>query len=225
MAQTLIEGKSFKDIDWRRNSIYTAFGFLYLGGAQYFVYVHGFSKMFNPAIVNKFGSQSIRDKLTNLPGLKSLLGQTLVDIGLHQPFMYLPAFYMVKEFMQAVNEVGTGEKGEYGSANVISDVSPMEIANNAINKYIPNALQDNIVMSSFWAPLNMIAFSIPTHLRMPVIHSMALIWTTFLSAYKSGYLTIESIEAEIVLPTGNEGKVLGTSPKSDDSSQLEEMQR
>jgi len=41
--------------------------------------------------------------------------------------MYLPAFYMVKEFMQAVNEVGTGEKGEYGSANVISDVSPMEI--------------------------------------------------------------------------------------------------
>ncbi|GMH46629.1 hypothetical protein TrRE_jg11959, partial [Triparma retinervis] len=127
MAQTCIEGKSFKDIDWRRNSIYTAFGFLYLGGAQYFIYVHGFKKLFNPAIVEKFGSQTIRQKLTNLPGLKSLFGQTLVDIGIHQPFMYLPAFYVVKEFMHAVNDVGTGEKGEYGSAKNITDVSPVEI--------------------------------------------------------------------------------------------------
>lgn len=120
-------GKSFSDIDWRRNSIYTAFGFLYLGGAQYFIYVHGFKKIFNPAVVDKFGNQTIRQKLTNLPGLKSLFGQTFVDIGLHQPFMYLPAFYVVKEFMQAVNDVGTGEKGEYGSAKTLTDVSPVEI--------------------------------------------------------------------------------------------------
>ena len=120
-------GKSFSDIDWRRTSIYTAFGFLYLGGAQYFIYVHGFKKIFNPAVVDKFGNQTIRQKLTNLPGLKSLFGQTFVDIGLHQPFMYLPAFYVVKEFMQAVSDVGTGEKGEYGSAKTLTDVSPVEI--------------------------------------------------------------------------------------------------
>jgi len=222
MAQTCIEGKSFKDIDWRRNSIYTAFGFLYLGGAQYFVYVHGFKKLFNPAVVEKFGNQTIRQKLTNLPGIKSLFGQTLVDIGIHQPLMYLPSFYVVKEFMQAVNEVGTGEKGEYGSAKSITDFSFVEIANNAINKYIPNALQDNIVMSSFWAPFNMIAFSIPTHLRMPAIHSMALIWTTFLSAYKSGYLTVESIEAEIVgLPDERKDTVISTSARQTDNSRTD----
>ena len=72
-------------------------------------------------------ARTIRQKLTNLPGLKSLFGQTFVDIGLHQPFMYLPAFYVVKEFMQAVNDVGTGEKGEYGSAKTLTDVSPVEI--------------------------------------------------------------------------------------------------
>jgi hypothetical protein len=83
-------------------------------------------------------------------------------------------------------------------------------------------------MSSFWAPFNMIAFSMPTHLRMPVIHSMALIWTTFLSAYKSGYVNIESIEAEIVGLPGKDGRtdaVISTSANPENAKVTTEQGR
>ena len=36
ICQTQVEGKEWKDVDWRRTSIFGLWGFAYLGGVQYY---------------------------------------------------------------------------------------------------------------------------------------------------------------------------------------------
>ena len=47
LAQTVVEGK--KEVDWRRNGLFFVWGAGYLGGVQYFVYVHLFSRVLFPS--------------------------------------------------------------------------------------------------------------------------------------------------------------------------------
>ena len=46
LTQKAIEGKAWDSIDWRRNGLFTVFGFAYLGGFQYWLQVNMFRKMF-----------------------------------------------------------------------------------------------------------------------------------------------------------------------------------
>ena len=48
LVQTQVENVAWADIDWRRNLVFAAFGFGYLGGVQYLVYVPLFTRKLFP---------------------------------------------------------------------------------------------------------------------------------------------------------------------------------
>ena len=66
LTQKAIEGKSWDHIDWRRNGLFTVFGFAYQGCFQYYLYVTLFSRWFAGAA--RFANQPFRAKLTDYAG-------------------------------------------------------------------------------------------------------------------------------------------------------------
>lgn len=65
LVQKLVERK--EKVDWKRNAAFAAFGFFYLGGVQYGIYVQLFGRMFPNA--GKFASKPIREKLKDTKGM------------------------------------------------------------------------------------------------------------------------------------------------------------
>jgi len=85
-TQTYIEQK--KEIDMKRLSIFTTFGFAYLGGWQHFL----FNKLFVRC-----------EKMMTVAKLKPLTQSavlTFMDLGIHTPFMYYPCFYSIKSHLE-----------------------------------------------------------------------------------------------------------------------------
>jgi len=128
-------------------------------------------------------------KIRNIEGLKSLGGQIFVDCCVHSPFFYFPAFYCCKEIMAYVSL-----PSEYNG----------DVVTNAVTRYIPNFIEDNVVMTMFWGPFNAIAFSLPPHLRLPCIHIMALVWNTYLSLFRGSDAAIEE-EKAVAVQEGSKG--------------------
>jgi hypothetical protein len=95
LVQKVIEQK--EQIDWKRNGAFALFGFVYLGGVQYMLYVPIFSRLFPTAAT--FAAKSIRDKVKDFRGMLSLFGQVFVDQCIHHPLLYFPAFYCTRELV------------------------------------------------------------------------------------------------------------------------------
>ena len=54
LVQCTVEGRSFpSEIDGRRTAVFGAFGFTYLGFAQWGIYVTGFRRIFDPKVMDK----------------------------------------------------------------------------------------------------------------------------------------------------------------------------
>jgi protein Mpv17 len=107
-TQTYIEKK--KEIDYKRLSVFTTFGLVYLGGWQYFLFNNLFVKC---------------EKLMTLAKYRSLTQSsilTFLDLGLHTPFMYYPSFYIIKGYLekQSSNEIFQTYK-----KNIYSDLIAM----------------------------------------------------------------------------------------------------
>lgn len=93
-AQKVMERR--EEMDWRRNATFTAFGFMYLGGFQYFLY----NKVF----------QRLCHHLKYTHGQTVAVGsKVFLDQALHHPFMYFPVFYSIKAlaYNQPVYEYAT----------------------------------------------------------------------------------------------------------------------
>jgi hypothetical protein len=71
LVQKVVERR--EEIDWRRNMAFAAFGFFYLGGVQYTLYVPVFSRLFPHAA--KFAAKPLREKLRDVKGMTQLVGQ------------------------------------------------------------------------------------------------------------------------------------------------------
>lgn len=78
LVQKVVEQR--ETIDWRRNSAFAAFGFFYLGGVQYSIYVNLFGRMFPNAA--KFAKLPIRDKIKDVKGMFQLGAQVSVFVCL-----------------------------------------------------------------------------------------------------------------------------------------------
>ena len=160
LAQTVIENKSFSEVDWQRNMVFCLFGFAYLGGFQYWYQVNVFKRLF-PS-VERFTSQSISAKLADVPGLIALGAQTVLDVGMLS-FVYLPTFYVFK-------------------AAVFSDtVSVQAWVNNGMGNYFKNCWKDWYDVVRVWGPADIVCFSVPLWLRLPVRHIVSFVWTAYLS--------------------------------------------
>ena len=80
-AQKVLEGR--EEMDWKRHATFCTFGFLYLGGFQYWLYNVKFTQWCGP-ITSRFGHKA------------SAPIKTFIDQAIHHPFMYFPTFYAIK---------------------------------------------------------------------------------------------------------------------------------
>lgn len=161
LVQKVVERK--KEIDWKRNAAFASFGFLYLGGVQYTLYVPIFSRLFPHT--KKFVKLGWREKLRDSKGLFAVFAQTFLDQCVHHPLMYFPAFYCTRELV-------ISEKPDY--AKVIRD-------------YKRNMKEDLLALWKIWVPATAMNFAfMPTHLRIPFVAGVSLLWTCVLSAMRGG---------------------------------------
>ncbi|KAK1742543.1 Mpv17/PMP22 family protein [Skeletonema marinoi] len=165
LAQVAIAHTPVSDIDWERAFLFCAFGAVYLGAFQYWYQVNIFKKVFD---VDKFTSQSWGDKLKDTEGLKSLFAQTALDLTV-LTFIYLPTFYVFKAGVFS------------GSAD------PSVRLSSGLDSYTTNFSKDEFDLVRVWAPADMICFSVPLYLRLPVRHVVSFVWTAYLSFARGGH--------------------------------------
>eukprot|EP00577_Skeletonema_sp_RCC1716_P018709 CAMPEP_0113375260 /NCGR_PEP_ID=MMETSP0013_2-20120614/2011_1 /TAXON_ID=2843 ORGANISM="Skeletonema costatum, Strain 1716" /NCGR_SAMPLE_ID=MMETSP0013_2 /ASSEMBLY_ACC=CAM_ASM_000158 /LENGTH=268 /DNA_ID=CAMNT_0000257283 /DNA_START=109 /DNA_END=915 /DNA_ORIENTATION=+ /assembly_acc=CAM_ASM_000158 len=165
LAQVAIAHTPVSDIDWERAFLFCAFGAVYLGAFQYWYQVNIFKKVFD---VDKFTSQSWGDKLKDTEGLKSLFAQTALDLTV-LTFIYLPTFYVFKAGVFS------------GSAD------PAVWLSSGLDSYTTNFSKDEFDLVRVWAPADLVCFSVPLYLRLPVRHVVSFVWTAYLSFSRGGH--------------------------------------
>lgn len=170
IVQMVVERKEFGEIDWRRNLLFATFGCLYLGGAGHFFYITAFGRIFGVKEMAKFCNQGWRAKLQNRAGLKAVFGQVAADCLIIQPVFYWPIFYVFKESLLSQD----AREGEPFSA----------VLDRFLARYKTTFWEDNFGMTYFWVPANIICYSIPLHLRMPVTHIFSFSWCMVLSFWR-----------------------------------------
>lgn len=161
MCQVVAEGKSFSEIDWKRNGIFVVFGFAYLGGFQYWIMVNKYRKWF--PTMDRFGKLSFADKLKDKAGMIDAAKMVLFDIFIHLPLMYFPTYYTVKEFVSG------------------QTWNPIDWAKDGVSKYTKNAPEDLTAMVKLWGPSDCVQFMLPVHIRMPFRHMISFFWTAYVS--------------------------------------------
>jgi len=161
LVQKVVERK--EKIDWRRNAAFAAFGFVYLGGIQYALYVPIFGRLF-PNAAN-FAAKPLRKKIKDGPGLRNLGIQTFLDQCVHHPLMYFPAFYITKELV----------------------MNPKPDIGRVLTDYRNNMKEDLIALWKIWVPATLCNFAfMPMHMRIPFTAGVSLLWTCVLSAMRGG---------------------------------------
>mmetsp|Transcript_18683 Transcript_18683/g.45123 ORF Transcript_18683/g.45123 Transcript_18683/m.45123 type:complete len:315 (+) Transcript_18683:93-1037(+) len=165
LAQTVIAQTPIDSIDWERSFLFCVFGAVYLGGFQYLYQVNIFKKLFD---VDKFTSQSWGEKIRDGPGLTALAAQTAVDLGVLTA-IYLPTFYIFK-------------------ASVFSgSLEPSVWVDTGITNYQTNFAKDELDLLRVWFPADLVCFSVPLYLRLPVRHVVSFVWTAYLSFSRGGH--------------------------------------
>lgn len=191
LAQTVIAQMPLSEVDLQRSFLFCLFGCLYLGAFQYLYQVQvscsivkttpqyistrynatnvGLYKVFKKLFdVDKFTSQSWSDKLKDIPGLKALGAQTGLDLTI-LTFVYLPTFYIFK-------------------ASVFSgSMDPSVWFSSGFDTFQSNFQKDEADLIKVWLPSDLVCFSVPLYLRLPVRHVVSFVWTAYLSFYRGGH--------------------------------------
>jgi len=165
IAQTVIGGTPLYQLDVERSILFMTFGAVYSGGFQWLYQVNVFKKLFD---IEKFTNLSIQEKLEDKEGLKQLMLQTALDLTV-LTLVYLPAFYIFK-------------------AGVFSgSMDPNVWTSTGMNDYMTNFAKDEADLLKVWFPADLVCFSVPLYLRLPVRHSVSFLWTAYLSFARGGH--------------------------------------
>ena len=166
VAQLLIARTPLDQVDLERTFLFMLFGAVYLGGFQYIYQVNIFKKIFPD--IERFTSQPWADKLTDVPGLKVLASQTALDL-IVLTAVYLPAFYVFK-------------------AGVFGDSADLSVRlSSGLQSYATNFAKDELDLLRVWLPADILCFSVPLYLRLPVRHVVSFAWTVYLSVVRGGH--------------------------------------
>lgn len=165
LAQVVISQTPLNAIDWERSFLFCLFGALYLGGFQYLYQVNIFKRMFD---VDSFTSQPWAEKVRDVPGLQALAAQTALDLTV-LTLIYLPTFYIFK------------------AAVFSGSLDPSVWANSGLGAYQANFEKDEFDLIRVWLPADLVCFSVPLYLRLPVRHVVSFVWTAYLSFARGGH--------------------------------------
>jgi hypothetical protein len=165
IAQVIFAQTPIAEIDYERSLLFCGFGAIYLGGFQYLYQVNIFKQLFD---VDAFTSQPWKDKLKDEEGLKALAAQTFLDLTV-LTLVYLPTFYIFK-------------------AGVFSgSMDPSVWTGSGIETYQKNFAKDEFDLIRVWLPADLVCFSVPLYLRLPVRHIVSFVWTAYLSFARGGH--------------------------------------
>jgi predicted amino acid-binding ACT domain protein len=163
LVQKVVEQR--EQVDWKRNAAFATFGFIYLGGVQYALYVPIFGRMFPTAAA--FAAKTWRQKLHDARGMRNLCAQVFLDQCVHHPLLYFPAFYCTKELVMHENPDLRRVLGEYRQ----------------------NMREDLKALWQIWVPATFFNFAfMPMWGRIPCVATTSLVWTCVLSAMRGGDL-------------------------------------
>eukprot|EP00483_Globobulimina_turgida_P012821 UN12845 len=125
LAQCVIEQRDWDTFNWSRFTLFSLFGFFYLGFAQYGVY--------NKLYPMLFGRMK--------KGMVQNVTSTMVDMMIHSPLLYFPAFYIFKGFVYE---------------NSVS----MDVVKKQLYQYfVINFKDDMIDLFKIWTPTIFIMFA------------------------------------------------------------------
>jgi hypothetical protein len=172
LAQTVIAGSPVTEVDLQRSFLFCLFGALYLGAFQYAYQVQIFKRLFD---VDKFTSQPLAEKLQDIPGLKALGAQTGLDLTV-LTLVYLPTFYIFKA--SVFSSSGGGSAGF---------LDPSVWVTTGMDNYLTNFSKDEADLIKVWLPADLVCFSVPLYLRLPVRHIVSFVWTAYLSFSRGGH--------------------------------------
>ena len=165
LAQLVIAQTPIEQLDWERSLLFMAFGAIYLGSFQYAYQVNIFKRLFD---VDSFTTQPWADKLRDGPGLRALAAQTALDLAVLTA-VYLPTFYVFK-------------------AGVFSgSLDPSAWVSTGLDNYATNFAKDEFDLVRVWLPADLVCFSVPLYLRLPVRHVVSFVWTAYLSFSRGGH--------------------------------------
>ena len=174
MAQIYIERR--EKLDRRRSAIFAAWGACYLGGVQYFIYVHLFARVLFPSAA-AFVAKPVVERLADRAGQMVVLKQVALDQFIHHPFVLFPAFYCVKEGI---------EQGIVSAAT----------ARTAIAKYRSNMFEDLRVCWTTWIPAFLFNFSVcPLWARVPFVAVVSFGFTSYFSFLRGGPQQLAAADA------------------------------
>jgi hypothetical protein len=144
ITQSVIEHKD--ELDYKRLGLFTTFGCVYLGGWQYFLFNKAFVSWEKQMIMRQFNKATSSTVLTFL------------DLGIHTPFLYFPAFYALKGYVDN------------------------QAFKDTVLTFQNNLREDIVSMWKIWLPAQFVNFScVPLHMRMPFITCVSFAWTIILS--------------------------------------------
>ena len=165
LVQKVVEKK--EKIDWKRNAAFATFGFVYLGGVQYFIYVPLFGRLFPNAA--KFAAKSLKEKIKDVKGIRSLGMQVFLDQCVHHPLSYFPVFYLTKELIMSAS---TGDEPDFS---------------RSFDNYRKNIKEDMIALWKIWVPATIVNFAfMPMYMRIPYTAGVSLAWSCVLSSMRGG---------------------------------------
>lgn len=165
MAQTVISSNSLNEIDAKRSLLFCLFGCIYSGWFQYLYQVLIFKRLFD---IEKFTQQSMSEKIRDGPGLRALAAQTGLDLVV-LTLVYLPTFYIFK--------VGVFS----------GTLDPSAWFDTGLSNYKANFSKDELDLVRVWFPADVVSFSVPLYLRLPVRHAVSFVWTAYLSFARGGH--------------------------------------
>ena len=94
--------------------------------------------------------------------MKSLCGQVALDVSVLLS-VYLPVFYVLKA------SVFTG------------GTDPVQWVKTGLSNLRTNWVKDAQVQTRIAVPLNLVCFSVPLYLRLPLRHVFSFFWTAYFS--------------------------------------------
>eukprot|EP00439_Symbiodinium_sp_Y106_P051650 s153_g6.t2 len=148
-------------------------GFFMLGVVQgvtsWLVYVSLFTRFF--PLATRLVNLPLKDKFKDWPGLRQLCFQIAFDLAVYVPFVHFPVFYVAQ-----------------GAAHG-------EDASSSLSRWRSNLMQDAAGGAAFWLPMDVLCFTVPMWLRMPIGYFTTFWYAALVSVFRGGELRA-SLEKE-----------------------------
>ncbi|CAE7409845.1 unnamed protein product [Symbiodinium pilosum] len=141
-------------------------GFFLLGVVQgvtsWLVYVSLFTRCF--PLATRLVNLPLKEKLKDWPGLWQLGQQIVFDLAVYVPLVHFPVFYCVQGACHG------------------------ESVSSSISRWQTNFWQDAAGGAMFWLPLDVLCFTVPMWLRMPIGYFTTFWYAALLSVFRGSEL-------------------------------------